>query len=299
MCRSGAHLRPHQQHQSGPDRGFAGARASPRPPAGAVGHDGMAVARTVTRRPASRRIDAGTALRDIGARRYHNLHPFHRLLHWRQAQPRPGPRLGAQPLLLPGDDPHQGRVDRWRGWRTQPCAAIWRQRIIDHDGEREGDGGIERWLKLTDGLGLPRAYVTRDARLLPATRFAVEAYVHFVRERSLLEAIASSLTELFCPNIIAERVSGMLASYDFISTRDARLFRQDGSSQAPRDADFALDYVKRHATTSETAGRGACGADLQVRCPLGAARRAAPCLCRRRPCRPPGAWTPGRGGRER
>ena len=93
----------------------------------------------------------------------------------------------------------------------------WRQRIVDHDGEREGDGGIERWLRLTDGLGLERAYVVSTAGLLPATRFAVDAYVHFVRERSLLEAIASSLTEMFSPKIIADRVAGMLASYDFVS----------------------------------------------------------------------------------
>jgi coenzyme PQQ biosynthesis protein C len=86
--------------------------------------------------------------------------------------------------------------------------------------------------------------------LLPATRFAVDAYVHFVTERNLLEAIASSLTELFAPAIIAERLSGMLRHYDFVSADilayfDARL------TQAPRDADFALDYFKRHATTPE------------------------------------------------
>ena len=87
----------------------------------------------------------------------------------------------------------------------------WRSRLVDHDGEREGDGGIARWLKLTDGLGLDREYVTSLRGLLPATRFAVDAYVRFVREKTLLEAIASSLTELFSPQIIGERVEGMLA----------------------------------------------------------------------------------------
>jgi coenzyme PQQ biosynthesis protein C len=86
----------------------------------------------------------------------------------------------------------------------------WRSRLHDHDGEAEGDGGIARWLKLTDGLGLDRDYVTSLRGLLPGTRFAVEAYVHFVREKTLLEAIASSLTELFSPVIIGERVEGML-----------------------------------------------------------------------------------------
>jgi coenzyme PQQ biosynthesis protein C len=82
--------------------------------------------------------------------------------------------------------------------------------------------------------------------LLPATRFAVEAYVHFVREKTLLEAIASSLTELFSPQIISERLAGMLKSYDFVSADTLAYF----SARAPlaqRDSEFTLDYVKRHA----------------------------------------------------
>ena len=85
----------------------------------------------------------------------------------------------------------------------------WRSRLVDHDGEREGDGGIARWLKLTDGLGLERGYVTSLRGILPGTRFAVEAYVRFVSEKTLLEAIASSLTEMFSPVIISERMTGM------------------------------------------------------------------------------------------
>src|SRR5687768_18122225 len=63
---------------------------------------------------------------------------------------------------------------------------IWRQRLVDHDGEQAGEGGIARWLALTDGLGLDRDYVASARGVLPATRFAVDAYVRFVRERSLL-----------------------------------------------------------------------------------------------------------------
>ena len=87
-------------------------------------------------------------------------------------------------------------------------------------------GGIERWLKLTDGLGLDREAVTSTRLLLPATRFAVQAYVHFVRERSLLEAVASCLTELFSPQIITERMAGMLAHYDFITPEIMSYFDQ-------------------------------------------------------------------------
>ena len=130
---------------------------------------------------------------------------------------------------------------------------VWRQRIIDHDGEGAADGGIERWLLLTDSLGFPRAYVTSLEGLLPGTRFAVEAYVHFVRERTLLEAIASSLTELFAPSIISERVTGMLANYDFVSEETLAYFGKR-LTQAPRDADFALDYVKAHARTPAEQG---------------------------------------------
>lgn len=185
------------------------------------------------------------ALRDIGARRYHNLHPFHKLLH--------------------GGELTRGQVQAWALNRycyqahipakdatlmaRLPTAALrreWRRRIVDHDGEAEGDGGIERWLGLCAGLGLDRGHVASMRGVLPATKFAVEAYVHFVREQPLLEAIASSLTELFSPAIISERVSGMLASYDFVDETTLAYFNRR-LTQAPRDSDFALDYVKRHA----------------------------------------------------
>ena len=235
-------------------------------------------------------IDLERQLREIGARRYHNLHPFHRLLHSGRLD-RDQVRAWAlnrycyQAAIPIKDASIVARME------DPALRRIWRQRIIDHDGEREGDGGIERWLKLTDGLGLPRAYVTAMRGVLPATRFAVGAYVHFVRERSLLEAIASSLTEMFSPNIIAERVSGMLASYDFIS-RETLAYFDKRLSQAPRDADFALDYVKRHATTPET--QSAALSALAFKCDVLWAQLDAlhhayvdPALP------PPGAWTPG------
>jgi coenzyme PQQ biosynthesis protein C len=107
-----------------------------------------------------------------------------------------------------------------------------------------------RWLRLTDVLGLDRGYVVSTRGLLPGTRFAVEAYVHFVRDRTLLEAIASSLTELFSPVIISERMEGMLANYAFV-TRETLAYFDKRPPQAARDSDFALDYVKRNATTPE------------------------------------------------
>jgi len=85
---------------------------------------------------------------------------------------------------------------------------------------------------------------------LPGTRYAVDAYVHFVRDKTLLEAIASSLTELFSPAIIGERLDGMLKNYDFVTTETLAYFSAR-PPQARRDSEFALDYVKQNAKTPE------------------------------------------------
>lgn len=188
-------------------------------------------------------------LRQIGAERYHSLHPFHKLLHggkldFGQVQAWALNRYYYQSRIPMKDAALMSRAE------DPAFRRIWRERLIDHDGETEGQGGIARWLKLTDGLMLDRDYVVSTQGILPATRFAVDAYVRFVRERSLLEAVASSLTEMFSPAIISERVSGMLAAYDFVS-RETLSYFNARLTQAPRDAEFALDYVKREARTAQ------------------------------------------------
>lgn len=190
------------------------------------------------------------ALRDIGARRYHRLHPFHHLLHSGQCtkgqvQAWALNRYYYQAMIPIKDASLIARCD------DSAIRREWRSRLVDHDGDADGEGGIARWLKLTDGLDLDRDYVTSLQGLLPGTRFAVEAYVRFVREKTLLEAIASSLTELFSPVIISERMDGMLANYDFV-TRETLSYFDKRPPQAARDSDFALDYVKRHARTPDT-----------------------------------------------
>lgn len=202
------------------------------------------------------------ALRDIGARRYHNLHSFHRLLHGGrlekgQVQAWALNRYYYQAMIPVKDAGLMARCD------DPAIRREWRSRLDDHDGEFGNDGGVARWLALTDALGLDRAYVTSLRGLLPATRFAVDAYVHFVREKSLLEAIASSLTELFSSAIISERVSGMLANYDFI-TPEALAYFAKRPPQAQRDADFALAYVREHATSAES--QQAVLAALEFKC---------------------------------
>ena len=190
------------------------------------------------------------ALRDIGAKRYHNLHPFHRMLHdgkcgKDQVQAWALNRYYYQASIPLKDASLIGRCED-RALRRE-----WRSRLVDHDGENEDDGGIARWLRLTDGLGLDRADVVSTRLILPGTRFAVDAYVRFVREKTLLEAVASSLTELFSPTIIGERMAGMLKNYDFITPQTMAYFDKR-PPQANRDSAFALDYVRRHATTPET-----------------------------------------------
>lgn len=202
------------------------------------------------------------ALRAIGARRYHSLHPFHHMLHTGKLN-----RLQVQAWAL-NRYIYQSRIpikDAIIVSRlpTPELRATWRTRIEDHDGTDGSDGGIARWLRLTDGLGLSREDVTTERLALPATIFAADAYVHFTRDRSLLEAVASSLTEMFAPKIIAERVDGMLAGYDFISKETLSYFGAR-LTQAPRDADFALRYCTAHAKTR--AEQELCLKALEFKC---------------------------------
>jgi pyrroloquinoline quinone biosynthesis protein D len=187
------------------------------------------------------------ALRQIGATRYHNLHPLHRLMHDGrcskvQLQAWALNRYYYQAMIPLKDATILSRIE------DPALRRIWRQRIIDHDGEHEADGGIYRWIKLAEGLGLDRELVVQARAILPITRYAVEAYIHFCATKSLLEAIASSLTELFSPNIIGERVSGMLANYDFV-TRETLAYFTARPPQAQRDSDFAIEWVKTNALT--------------------------------------------------
>lgn len=189
------------------------------------------------------------ALRAIGAVRYHNLHPFHRLLHdgklaRGQVQAWALNRYYYQCRIPAKDASLLARLP------SSDLRREWRRRLEDHDGDGSKPGGLERWLKLAEGVGLDRDLVAGATQILPATRFAVDAYVQFVRDRTLLEAVASSLTELFSPTIIAERVSGMLANYNWIVPETLSYFTPR-LTQAPRDSDFALAYVTTHADTVE------------------------------------------------
>ena len=118
-------------------------------------------------------------LRQIGATRYHSLHPFHRLLHGGKLNKGQVQAWALNRYYYQSTIPMKDAVVISR-FRDRATRVEWRHRIEDHDGDIDSEGGIERWLKLTEGLGLDSAYVESTEGILPATRFAVEAYVHFV-----------------------------------------------------------------------------------------------------------------------
>ncbi|WP_026606612.1 pyrroloquinoline-quinone synthase PqqC [Methylocapsa acidiphila] len=202
------------------------------------------------------------AIRAVGAERYHDKHAFHKLLHGGkldkgQVQAWALNRYCYQEAVPRKDASFISRV------HDRELRREWIRRIHDHDGLGDEPGGIERWLILTDGLGLDRDYVTSFRGALPATRHIVESYVRFVREQPLVVAVASSLTELFAPTIHRERIAGMLENYSFIDDSVMAYFKRR-LAQAPRDSDFALAYVKANAKTR--AEQEACVGAVRFKC---------------------------------
>ena len=187
-------------------------------------------------------------LHQIGAERYHHQHPFHLLMHdgklsrgqlqaWALNRYYYQSRIPIKDALIlaRSHDPDFRRA--------------WRKRIVDHDGEASQTGGIERWLTLAEATGLPRQRVMAECEVLPAVCYAVDAYLNLVRRGTMLEAVASSLTELFSGKLIALRIDRLRQHYPWIKTSlsyfEARI------TQAPEDATFALSWVLQHATSPE------------------------------------------------
>jgi pyrroloquinoline-quinone synthase len=187
-------------------------------------------------------------LRAQGAR-YHNLHPFH-------------VRMDAGELT-------REELQRWVANRFyyQKCiplkdAAIlancpeiavrrrWIQRIVDHDGTAEGTGGTESWLRLGEALDVSRDELLSEQRVLPGVRYAVDAYVNFARQKPWIEAVASSLTELFGPSAMKVRLEAIERHYPWIDPAGLDYFRTR-LVQAPRDADYALELTVERCTTPE------------------------------------------------
>ena len=231
-------------------------------------------------------------LRQVGLDRYHDKHPFHDLLHsggcsHDQVRAWVINRFYYQSRIPIKDAAFMSRVDDPRLRRA------WRSRIEDHDGTNDKEGGIERWLKLATEVGLDRDYVASTKGVLPATKFAVDAYVRFVRDKTLLEAVAASLTELFAPKIHEDRIAGLLKNYEFANDKALSYFR-NRLKEAPKDVAFGLAWVLDHADTHEK--QDAAVAALEFKTDVLWAQLDALYAAYVTPARiPPGAWVPDSG----
>lgn len=185
-------------------------------------------------------------LREVGRERYHHQHPFHLMMHEGQLSRGQLQAWALNRYYYQSRIPIKDAIILSRS-EDREFRLAWRKRIIDHDGDAHSAGGIERWLKLGEATGLSRDLVQSGAGVLPATRYAVDAYLDLVRNRTFLEAVASSLTELFSRDLIALRIDALRKHYPWLSSGldyfTARL------TQAPEDARFAFAWVAEHALT--------------------------------------------------
>jgi pyrroloquinoline-quinone synthase len=192
-------------------------------------------------------------LRREGERRYHDRHPYHALMHEGKLT-----RLQLQQWVL-NRYYYQTRIpikDAIILSKSEDPAfrRMWIHRVLDHDGEREGEGGLALWLRLAEGVGLDRDEVASCRSVLPGVRFACDAYVALVRERSLVEAVASSLTEFFAPDLMSRRILAWERHYPWVSGEMLGYFRSR-VPRARRDSEEAIDFVVRHAVTHELQAR--------------------------------------------
>ena len=188
-------------------------------------------------------------LRREGESRYHDRHRYHVLMHegkltreqlqqWVLNRYYYQTRIPIKDALIlsKSEDPAFRRM--------------WIRRVHDHDGVAEGEGGLAMWLRLAEGVALDREEVASCSSVLPGVRFACDAYVELVRSRSLLEAVASSLTEFFAPDIMSRRVLAWEKHYPWVDPKMLEYFRTR-VSRARRDSEEAIEFVARHATTYE------------------------------------------------
>jgi pyrroloquinoline-quinone synthase len=181
--------------------------------------------------------------------RYHHLHPFHRRMDAGDLTPDELRRWVANRFY------YQKCIPLKDAAILSNCPEVevrreWIQRIVDHDGTGEGEGGIESWLALGEALGVSRDELVSEQGVLPAVRYAVDAYVNFARQRPWIEAVASSLTELFGPDAIRVRLDALERHYGWIDPAGLQYFRTR-LVQAPRDAQHALDLTVERCRTPE------------------------------------------------
>jgi pyrroloquinoline-quinone synthase len=180
---------------------------------------------------------------------YYANHPFHQLMHEGRLTPRQLQGWVANRLA------YQRAIPRKDAAIISNCPSPdvrreWMQRIVDHDGSSPGTGGIEMWIRLGEALGVPREEMEDERHVLPGVRFAAEAYVTFCKTKPWIEAVASSLTELFAPDLMRKRIAAFPEHYPWIRPEALEYFRSR-LVQAPRDSQQGLRLVQQHCTTVE------------------------------------------------
>ena len=186
-------------------------------------------------------------LHAVGEARYHHRHPFNQRLHRGEVS-----RAELQ-LWVANRFCYQQAIPRKDAAILSNCPELevrrrWIERIVDHDGRAPGDGGLEAWQRLAEAMGVDRETLRSGRRVLPGVQFAVDAYVTFCRTRPWLDAVAASLTELFAPGIVTDRLTAFETHYPWIEPAGLEYFR-DRLRQAPRDAAYAIALVIERATT--------------------------------------------------
>jgi pyrroloquinoline-quinone synthase len=192
------------------------------------------------------------ALRSFSTSYYAN-HPFHQLMHEGRLSPRQLQGWVANRLA------YQRAIPRKDAAIISNCPdpdvrRQWLQRIIDHDGLEPGTGGIELWIRLGEALGVPREEMEDERHVLPGVRFAAEAYVTFCKTTPWIDAVASSLTELFAPDLMRKRIAAFPEHYPWIRSEALDYFRSR-LVQAPRDSQQGIRLVQEHCRTIETQQR--------------------------------------------
>lgn len=187
------------------------------------------------------------------SRSYYAHHPFHDAMHEGRLTPRQLQGWVANRLA------YQRAIPRKDAAILSNCPdpdvrRAWLQRIVDHDGTAAGSGGIEQWIRLGEALGVPREEMDDERHVLPGVRFATEAYVTFCKTRPWIDAVASSLTELFAPDLMRKRIEAFPRHYDWVRPGALEYFKTR-LVQAPRDSTHGLQLVQQHCTTVETQRR--------------------------------------------
>jgi len=203
-------------------------------------------------------------LRSEGASRYHHRHPFNIRMHAGELKKGDLQRWVYNRYYYQTRIPIKGALIVSKS-DSPSFRRAWIRRIGDHDGSKEGEGGLHEWLVLASGLGLDAADVRSCQKVLPAVRAVCDAYVALVRDRSLIEAVASSLTEHFAPDIMMTRIAAWERHYPWVDAAALAYFRSR-IPRASRDAEEALAFVVEHATTREA--QEACVRALIDKCKI-------------------------------